>query len=108
MKQLRWIRIAAICCVFGVWACGGSGEGSSSNSVQQPGVVSVLPPANESTANAVAVVSATFDKNMNSASAGSFTVYGSQTGKLSGTYAGGSTTSLSFDPAANFKPGEEI
>jgi len=35
-------------------------------------------------------------------------VYGSQTGKISGTYAGGGTTSLSFDPAGNFKPGEEI
>ena len=71
-------------------------------------MVSVFPPANESSASAVTVVSATFDKNMNAASAGSFTVYGSQTGKLSGTYTGGGTTSLSFDPAANFKPGEEI
>ena len=71
-------------------------------------MVSVFPPANESAATAVTVVSATFDKNMNSASAGSFTVYGSQTGKLSGTYTGGGTTGLSFDPTANFKPGEEI
>lgn len=71
-------------------------------------MVNVLPPADESTSDAVAVVSATFDKNMNSTSAGSFTVCGSQTGKFSGTYAGGGTTSLSFDPTANFKPGEEI
>ena len=108
MKQLRWIHIAAICSVFGVWACNGAGGESSSTSVQPPGVVSVAPLANESSASAVSVVSATFDKNMNPASAGSFAVYGSQTGKLSGTYAGDGTTSLSFDPAGNFKPGEEI
>jgi len=76
--------------------------------VQPPIVVSVSPLANESAASAVNVVSVTFDKNMNSATTGSFRVYGSQTGKVSGTYAGGGTTSLSFDPAGNFKPGEEI
>lgn len=45
---------------------------------------------------------------MNSASADSFTVYGSQTGKLSGIYTGDGTTALSFQPAANFKPGEKV
>ena len=108
LKQLRWIHIAAICSVFGVWACSSGGDDSSSSPAQPPGVVSVFPPANESSASAVTVVSATFDTNMNAASAGSFTVYGSQTGKLSGTYTGGGTTVLSFDPAGNFKPGEEI
>ena len=108
LKQVRWIHIAAICSVFGVWACNGAGEESSSSTVQPPSVVSVSPLANESAASAVNVVSATFDKNMNSASTGSFTVYASQTGKISGTYAGGGTTSLSFDPTGNFKPGEKI
>jgi hypothetical protein len=71
-------------------------------------VVSVFPQPDDSAASAGDVVSSTFDKNMNPASAGSFTVQGSLTGKLSGTYTGGGTTTLSFDPAANFKLGEEI
>jgi len=108
LNHVWWIRIAAIYALFGVLACSGAGEESSSSPVQPPGLVSVFPPANESAASAVAAVSTTFDTNMNSGSSGSFTVYGSQTGKISGTYTGGGTTALSFDPAANFKPGEEI
>jgi len=108
VSQLRWTHLAAIFFVFGVLACGGSGENSSDIPPQPPGVINVFPPPNESAASAVAEISATFDTNMNSASADSFTVYGSQTGKLSGIYTGGGTTALSFDPAANFKPGEKI
>ena len=97
MNQLRWTHLAAIGFVFGVLACGGSGDNSSDIPSQAPTVVNVFPPPNESAASAVAEISATFDTNMNSASGDSFTVYGSQTGKLSGIYTGGGGTALSFD-----------
>jgi len=45
---------------------------------------------------------------MNTGSAGSFVVYGSQSGKLSGNYLGGGSQILAFDPDQNFKPGEQI
>jgi hypothetical protein len=44
---------------------------------------------------------------MNAANGNTFVVNGSQRGRLSGTYSGGGTATLSFDPDNDFKPGEE-
>ncbi len=45
---------------------------------------------------------------MNVGTSGTFVVQGSVTGKISGSYGGGGTTTLSFDPTNDFQPGEEI
>ncbi len=108
MKRNGWGRVTTIVWVAAVLACGGTGGDSSSGSAPQPTVVSVSPAPDDSAASAVAVVSATFDANMGAASAATFVVYGSLTGKRSGTFSGGGTAPLSFDPSGNFKAGELV
>jgi len=53
-------------------------------------------------------ISATFSQSMTAATTSSFRAFGTLTGKLSGAYSGNSTTTLTFDPTANFKSGEEV
>jgi len=50
----------------------------------------------------------TFSQNMNSATASdaAVKVFGSQTGKRTGTFTGGGTNVITFDPAQDLKPGE--
>ena len=68
----------------------------------------VSPPQNDIDALTSANVTATFGQNMNAGTASTFVVHGSLTGERSGTYGGGGTTVISFDPAADFHPGEEV
>ena len=74
-----------------------------------PEVTDLDPEANASSAMQGAAVSATFDQNMDPATATTFVVYGDQTGKLAGVYVGGGTDTLGFNPnlgfnAAHFAP----
>jgi hypothetical protein len=55
-----------------------------------------------------AAITATFDEDMRPASNSTFVAYGSQTGKLAGTYSGGGSDTLRFDPDNRFKVGEKI
>ncbi len=73
-----------------------------------PEVTALLPDANESSVFLTDPISATFDKTMNAAEATSFVAHGAFTGKLTGTYSGAGTATLSFSPSAGFKAGEEI
>ena len=68
----------------------------------------VAPPKNDIDALVGANVTATFNQAMNAGTASTFVVHGTLTGERSGTYGGGGTTVISFDPAADFKPGEEV
>ena len=68
----------------------------------------VSPPLNDADALVGANVTGTFDQAINAGTASTFVVHGSVTGERSGTYAGGGTTTISFDPAADFNPGEEV
>ncbi|NUQ35264.1 MAG: VCBS repeat-containing protein [Planctomycetaceae bacterium] len=51
---------------------------------------------------------ASFNVDMQAASVATFTVHGSKSGRISGTYSGALSRQLRFDAAAPFKPGEEI
>ena len=74
----------------------------------QPTVTSVSPPENDLDAAPAADVTATFSENMNVGGASTFVVRGSMTGDRTGTYGGGGTSTLSFDPAVDFLPGERV
>ena len=53
-------------------------------------------------------VSATFSQSMQAAASSTFIVHGSMTGKRAGSYSGASTTTLTFDPTNDFRPGEVV
>jgi len=108
MKQVLRLSVATLWMMFGLWACGGTGGDGAPSVMQPPEVVSVFPQPDDNAASAAAAVSATFDQDMSPASAGSFSVHGSLSGRLSGIYSGGGTPTLSFEPAANYRPGEEV
>ena len=93
-----------------LFACGGGSGGSSSGGAtpNPPELMSLDPTDNASSVPVDSSISATFDKNMDEGEESTFVVYGSQTGKLSGTYTGGGSGTLSFDADFEFKPGEEI
>jgi hypothetical protein len=93
-----------------LFACGGGSGGSSDGgpTANPPELTSVDPAANDSSVLAGALISATFDKNMDAGADSTFVVYGSQTGKLFGIYTGGGSDTLSFDADDRFKAGEEI
>ena len=74
----------------------------------QPTVTSVSPPAGDPDAAPSTDVAATFSETMNAAHAATFIVRGSMTGERAGTYGGGGTATLSFDPAADFWPDERV
>ncbi len=92
-------------------SCGGGGspnEFAPGPPVGTPEVTGLNPQANAPSAMLGAAVTATFDQNMDPASAATFVVYGDQTGKLAGVYVGGGTDTLSFNPNLGFKIGEQI
>ena len=68
----------------------------------------VVPPQNDVDDVIGTNVTATFNQAMNAGTGSTFVVHGSMTGERSGAYGGGGTTTISFDPAADFKPGEEV
>ena len=104
------LKILILLSLFSLLACGG-GSGDSPNggpTPNPPELTSLDPAANDSSVLAGALITATFDKNMNAGTDSTFVVYGSQTGKLGGIYMGGGSNILSFDADIGFKAGEEI
>jgi hypothetical protein len=110
MNKNIMLKILILLSLFSLLACGG-GSGDSPNggpTPNPPELTSVDPAPNDSSVLAGAIITATFDKNMNAGADSTFVVYGSQTGKLSGIYMGGGSNILSFDADIGFKAGEEI
>jgi hypothetical protein len=104
------LKILVLLSLLSLLACG-SGSGSSPDdgaTKNPPELERVNPAVNDSSVLAGAAITATFDKDMRSGSDSTFVVYGSQTGKLAGTYTGGGSDTLRFDPDNRFKIGEEI
>jgi len=108
MRNPAWIIITALLSLCGVWGCSGAGGDSATNSTPGPAVTSVLPQANFNQVGLTDPVSASFDANMSAALPGTFVVHGYQTGRLTGTYSGGGSTTLNFVSADSFRVGEEI
>jgi len=110
MRATFWISILVFISLFGFVACDGwtGSDPSDPNSPAQnpPKLTSVSPTANNSSVNLGNSITATFDKRMNSGSAGTFVVYGYKTGKLTGLYTGGESQTLRFNPDFAFKTGE--
>ena len=75
---------------------------------QLPDPTPIMPTANTRNAAKNTNISATFSQNMKVGHAASIVVHGAQTGELGGTYGGGGTTTLSFDPASDLKSGEDV
>ncbi len=71
-------------------------------------LLSVNPIPNDTDALPNSNITATFSENMNEGNPNTYVVHGSLSGKLNGTYSGGSSPTLTFDPQDDFKPGEEI
>jgi 6-phosphogluconolactonase (cycloisomerase 2 family) len=106
----------------GVTTLGGSALGTPTCSVRGAGPASsplsylvnalpfpsVAPTANSNTALSNANLDFGFTATMNALNSSGLTVNASQTGLRSGTYSGDGTTALGFDPASDFKPGEEV
>jgi hypothetical protein len=84
---------------------GGSGSGNHSST---PQVISLDPEVNDVAVLLDSNIMATFNQNMNSGDSSTFSVHGSMSGKLLGTYSGDGTAVLTFDPNNIFKPGEEV
>jgi len=91
-------------------ACGGSGGDSKppQPAANPPNLTGVNPAANDNSVLLGNTVAATFDKTMNVGSAGTFVVYGNQTGKRTGAYIGGGSQTLVFNPNIAFKLGEIV
>ena len=70
--------------------------------------VSSAPAALSNSVARTANVSATFNQDMNAATSATFVVHGGLTGKRSGGYSGAATSTLTFDPASDFEPGEAV
>ena len=105
--MLKTLTLLAALILF---ACiSGCGDSMDTNSIVNPPELKGLDPAaNDGSVLAGSAITATFDKEMGTATDRSFVVYGIQSGKLSGTYAGFFSDTLSFDAANPFKTGEEI
>ncbi|RZK31964.1 MAG: hypothetical protein EOO63_02770, partial [Hymenobacter sp.] len=75
---------------------------------QAPAISSFAPARNAVSANRSGNLAVAFSQNMNSAAASdaAVKVFGSQTGKRAGTFTGGGTNVITFDPAQDLKPGE--
>ena len=110
MKTDFWFSILALVSLFGLVGCDGSGGGGGSPAAapNSPVVTGVNPTVNNSSVNLGNSIAATFDKKMNSASAGTFVVYGNKTGKLTGLYTGGGSQTLVFNPDFAFKTSEVL
>lgn len=74
----------------------------------QPVVASLAPVRNAVRAARNANVTVAFSQAMNSttASDAAVKIFGSQTGKRAGAFAGGGTSTITFDPTLDLKPGE--
>jgi hypothetical protein len=103
-------KIVVLLSLLSLLACGSGSGGSSDGGATKnpPELEDVDPAANDSSVLLGAAILAFFDEDMRSASDTTFAVYGSQTGKLAGTYTGGGSDTLRFDPDNGFKIGEEI
>ncbi|MGM0557292.1 MAG: Ig-like domain-containing protein [Myxococcota bacterium] len=73
-----------------------------------PTLVETGPAAHAIAAHAGAVISATFDQPMAEANRDNFRVFSNRRGLLDGTYGGGGSETLNFEPADDLLPGEEI
>ena len=104
------LNILILLAALSLFACGGGSGGSPEGgpAANPPELTGLNPAANDSSVLLGSPITATFDKNMSSGSDSTFVLYGSQTGKLDGTYMGGGSDTLSFDAANQFKAGEEI
>ena len=107
------VSIFILISISSLLSCGGSSSGSNGGGAggtiaDVPQILSVDPEANDSAVRADAAIATTFDKLMNTGTTASLVVYGSQTGKLAGSFSGGGTATLGFDSFSRFKAGEEI
>jgi hypothetical protein len=107
MRATFWFGILVFTSLFGFVACDGwTGDDPTSPTPDPPQLIAVNPTANNSSVNLGNSITATFDKRMNSGSAGTFVVYGYKTGKLTGLYTGGGSQTLRFNPDFAFKTSE--
>jgi len=107
------VSIFILISVSSLLSCSESSSGSNAGGkgatiADVPQILSVHPEANASAVRADATIATTFDKIMNTGTTASLVVYGSQTGKLAGSFSGGGTATLGFDSFSRFKAGEEI
>ncbi|MEW6755080.1 MAG: FG-GAP-like repeat-containing protein, partial [Candidatus Latescibacterota bacterium] len=72
-----------------------------------PTLTAVSPARGAESASRSGDITVTFSTAMAAGTQGTFAVHGSQTGRLPGTYSGPGTT-LTFDPAADLRPGEAV
>ena len=81
---------------------------------QAPTITGRSPARNAVSASAASDVALTFSQTMNAgtASSSAIKIYGSQTGLRTftgkGTFSGGGTNTITFNPTSNFKPGELV
>ena len=113
MKNLLIFILVVFMNILMLLSCGGGGspnEFAGDRAKNAPELTDVDPEPNDRSVLVGSGITATFDQNMNPATAANFVVYGSLTGKLAGVYSGGGSDSLRFDPdaGADFKIGEEI
>jgi predicted nucleotidyltransferase len=115
MKRICWKNYIVALLTLGLASCGGGGGGGGSSGPEPPigpgstpEVTSLNPAANARAVPVGANIIVVFDQIMNTGDDSNFAVNGSLTGKLVGTYSGGGTTTLSFDPDNDFKSGEEV
>ena len=112
MRTALWISIISLLLFLSLVACdGGSSNGSSPGAgaiESAPNLTGLDPEANDSSVVQGSDVTAAFDMKMDSVSANTFVVYGSQTGRLAGIYSGDGSNTLRFDSNNKFKIGEEI
>jgi hypothetical protein len=76
---------------------------------QAPTISNFTPARNAVSAPLAGRIAVGFSQNMNSAAASeaALKVFGSHTGKRAGTFAGGGTSVITFDPAQELLPGEQ-
>jgi hypothetical protein len=104
------IKVLALLSLLSLLACGSGtgGSGDRGATARAPELTDVDPVSNDSSVLVGSAITATFDKDMRSGTDSTLVVYGFQTGKLAGTYTGGGSDTLRFDPNNRFKIGEEI
>ncbi len=109
MKKNRRVYFLALVSGMLLYACGSASNDSSPPPDPRPEIIALLPDANETSAFLTDPILAVFDEMMSPADASTFLVHGAFTGRrLMGTYSGGGTETLTFDPDADFRVGEEI
>ena len=71
-------------------------------------LVSTTPSANSYNVPRNSNLTFTFDANVATVNSSNITVYGEQTGLIAGTFSGGGTSTITFDPTTDFRAGEVI